>query len=64
MRTTKRKMKKRNTNLPCHFLHLIFILIIVWGCAVSPPKLNIKGMPDAFDEGTIIATQEAAAVFF
>ena len=57
-------MKKRYTNLPCHFLHLIFILIIVGGCAVSPPKLNIKGMPDAFDAGAIIATQKAAAVSF
>jgi uncharacterized iron-regulated protein len=64
MRTAKRKMKKRNTNLPCCFLQLILLLIIVWGCAVSPPKLNIKGMPDAYDEGTIVATQKAAVVSF
>jgi uncharacterized iron-regulated protein len=57
-------MEKRYPNLPCHFLHLILLSIIVWGCAVSPPKLNIKGMPDAFDEGAIIATQKAAAVSF
>ena len=57
-------MKKRYPNLPWHFLLLIFLLIIVWGCTVSPPKLNIKGVPDAFDEGTIISTRKAAAVSF
>ena len=31
---------------------------------MSQPKLNIKGMPDAYDEGAIIATQNAAAVSF
>lgn len=64
MRTTKRKMKKRYTNLPWQFLRLIFLFIFIWGCAVSQPKLNIKGMPDAYDEGAIIATQNAAAVSF
>ena len=40
------------------------MLIILWGCAVAPQKLNIKGKPDAFDEGTIISTQKEAAVSF
>ena len=55
---------KRYATLPCRLLFLIFMLIILWGCAVAPQKLNIKGKPDAFDEGTIISTQKAAAVSF
>ncbi len=31
---------------------------------MSPPKLNMKGMPDAYDEGAIIATEKAAVVSF
>lgn len=64
MRAIKRKMKNRHTNLPCRFLRLIFILVVVGGCAVSPPKLIIRGMPDAFDEGTIIDTRKAAVISF
>ena len=55
---------KRYATLPCRLLFLIFMLIILWGCAVAPQKLNIKGKPDAFDEGTIISTKKAAAVSF
>ena len=40
------------------------IFIFLWGCAVAPQKLKIKGKPDAFDEGAIISTQKAAAVSF
>lgn len=64
MRAIKKKMKNRQSNLPCRFLHLIFILVIIGGCAVAPPKLIIKGMPETFGEGTIIATQKAAVVSF
>ena len=42
----------------------LIIFIILWGCAVAPQKLKIKGMPDAFDEGAIISTQKAAAISF
>jgi len=51
-----------------HFGVCLLIFIFLWGCAVAPQKLNqklnIKGKPDAFDEGTIISTQKAAAVSF
>jgi uncharacterized iron-regulated protein len=40
------------------------MLTILWGCAVVPQKLNIKGEPNAFEEGAIIATKKAAAVSF
>ena len=62
--TNKKKMMKRYANSPCCFLVFMSMLIILWGCAVAPQKLNIKGKPDAFDEGTIISTQKAAAVSF
>jgi len=42
----------------------VAIIFILWGCAVAPQKLNIKGKPDAFDQGTIISTKKAAAVSF
>ena len=42
----------------------LMIFIFLWGCAVAPQKLNIKGIPDAFIAGTIISTQKAAAVSF
>ena len=42
----------------------LLIILFLWGCAVTPQKLNIQGQPDAFDEGTIISSQKAAAVSF
>jgi uncharacterized iron-regulated protein len=42
----------------------LIILIILWGCAVAPSKLNIRDTSDAFEAGTIISTQKAAAVSF
>ena len=54
----------RYSKLPCCYLLHIAILTILWGCAVAPQKLNIKGNSDAFDAGTIISTQKAAAVSF
>jgi len=64
MRNTKMTMTRKHPNLPRFFSHLIVIILILWGCAVTPQKLNIKGQPDAFDEGTIIATRNAAVVSF
>lgn len=49
---------------PGYFGIYLIIVIFLWGCAVTPQKLNIKGKPDAFDEGTIISTQKPAAVSF
>ena len=40
------------------------MLTTLWGCAVAPQKLTIKGRPAAFDEGAIISTQKPAAVSF
>ena len=54
----------RYSKLPCRYLLYILMLTILWGCAVAPRKLNIKGKPEAFDEGTIISTQKAAKVSF
>jgi len=42
----------------------LITIIILWGCAVAPGKLNIKDTADAFEAGTIIFTQKAAAVSF
>jgi uncharacterized iron-regulated protein len=42
----------------------IFLPIMLWGCAVTPQKLVIKGEPESFGEGTIIATSESTAVSF
>ena len=60
----KNKMMIRNAKLPCCLILFTTILISLWGCAVTPQKLNIKGKPDAFGEGTIISTQKSAAVSF
>ena len=60
----KNKMMIRNARLPCCLILFTTILISLWGCAVTPQKLNIKGKPDAFGEGTIISTQKSAAVSF
>jgi uncharacterized iron-regulated protein len=40
------------------------MLISLWGCAVAPKKLNLKGKPVAFGEGTIISTEKSTAVSF
>ena len=56
------KMKKNCLMLSGYLWLSILILILVWGCAVAPQKLNIKGKPDAFGPGTIIDTREATAV--
>jgi len=40
------------------------MLTTLWGCAVAPQKLTIKGKPAAFGEGAIISTQIPAAVSF
>ena len=55
---------KRYVNLPFYLWLFISILTILWGCAVTPQTLNIKGKPDAFGAGTIISTQKSAAVSF
>ncbi len=64
MRNTKQKMLKRNLNLARCFWLFTAMLIFLWGCAVTPQKLIIKGKPDAFAEGTIISSRKAAAVSF
>jgi uncharacterized iron-regulated protein len=64
MRNANKKMMKRYANLPYCFMVFSTMLIILWGCAVTPQKLNIKGKPDAFGEGAIISTQKSAAVSF
>jgi uncharacterized iron-regulated protein len=60
----KKKMMISDAKLQFCFMPFFFILIILWGCAVTPQKLNLKGKPDAFDEGTIISSQKPAAVSF
>jgi uncharacterized iron-regulated protein len=40
------------------------MLIGIGGCAVAPQKLNIKGQPDAFGEGTIFSIRKSAVVSF
>jgi len=62
--TDKKAMMKRYANLAFCFCLFISILTTLWGCAVAPQKLNLKGQPGAFDEGTIISTQKSAAVSF
>ena len=57
-------MKKRFLKHSLRFLALIFLFMIVWGCAVAPQKLSIKGEPEAYDEGAIIATAKATVVSF
>jgi uncharacterized iron-regulated protein len=64
MSNTNGKMIRRYVNLPFYFWLIISILIILWGCAVTPQTLNIKGKPDAFGAGTIISSQKSAAVSF
>lgn len=54
----------RNAKLLFGIMLFATILIILWGCAVAPQKLNIKGKPEAFDEGTIVSSQTVAAVSF
>jgi uncharacterized iron-regulated protein len=58
------KMMIRYAKLRCCFILYTAMLISLWGCAVTPQKLNLKGKPDTFDEGTIISTQQSAAVSF
>jgi uncharacterized iron-regulated protein len=58
------KMMIKYAKWPCFFILFTAMLTSLWGCAVTPQKLNIKGKPDAFDEGTIISTQKSAAVSF
>jgi len=62
--TDKKAMMKRYANLAFCFWLFISMLTTLWGCAVTPQKLNIKGQPGAFDPGTIISTQKSAAVSF
>ena len=64
MRSTIGEIMARNIILPSCFMFFISILIIPWGCAVAPQKLDIKGKPEAFDEGSIVSTQKSAAVPF
>jgi uncharacterized iron-regulated protein len=64
MRNSTGKMMKKHVNLPFHFWLFISILIILWGCAVAPQTLNIKGKPDAFGAGTIISARKSAVVSF
>jgi uncharacterized iron-regulated protein len=59
-----KKMMIRHAKWPCFFVLLTAMLTGLWGCAVTPQKLNIKGKPDAFGEGSIISTQKSAAVSF
>ena len=64
----KKENRRRATDLFAkqsgYLVICLIIFIFLWGCAVAPQKLNIKGKPDAFDEGTIISTQKPAAVSF
>ena len=62
--TDKKTMMKRYANLAFCFWIFISTLTTLWGCAVAPQKLTIKGKPAAFDEGAIISTQKPAAVSF
>jgi uncharacterized iron-regulated protein len=62
--TDKKAMMKRYANLAFCFWLFISMLSTLWGCAVTPQKLSIKGKPGAFDEGTIISTQKSTAVSF
>ena len=64
MRNAHKTIMKRFVNLPCCFVLFSAMLISLWGCAVTPQKLNIKGKPDAFGEGSIISTQRSAALSF
>ena len=61
---TDTKMKKSSGKLPRNIWLSIIIVILVWGCAAVPQKLNLKGKPDAFGEGTIIATRDGKPVSF
>ena len=64
MINTGTKMKKKFMKMPHYLWLLIIIVTFLWGCAVAPQKLNLKGKPDAFGEGTIIATRDGTAVSF
>ena len=61
---TETKMQKNSVKVPHNLWLSIITVILLWGCAVAPQKLNLKGKPDAFGEGTIIATREGTAVSF
>ncbi len=60
----QKKMTIKYAKLGCCFLLIAAMLISLGGCAVAPQKLNIKGKPDAFGEGAIIATRKSAVVTF
>ena len=61
---TETKLKNSSVKLSRNLWLSIIIVILVWGCAVAPQKLNLKGKPDAFGEGTIIDTRNGTAVSF
>ena len=45
------KMMIKYAKWPCFFILFTAMLTSLWGCAVTPQKLNIKGKPDAFVDG-------------
>ena len=53
-----------NAKTPFGIMLCAWILLILWGCAVTPQKLKIKGEPEGFGAGSIISTQTYTAVSF
>ena len=57
-------VRLRGVNPAFCFMLCACILIFFWGCAVTPRTLKLKGTPEAFGEGAIIAGPKATAVPF
>ena len=61
---TMKMMVAGDAKWPLCIMLCACILIILWGCAVTPQTLKIKGKPGAFGDGTIISGSKSTAVSF
>ncbi len=57
-------MVAEDAKLPLDTVLCACILIILWGCAVTPQTLKIKGTLEAFGDGAIISGPKSTAVSF
>jgi uncharacterized iron-regulated protein len=53
-----------NAKWPFCFMLCACLLVILWGCAVTPQTLKLKGTPEAFGGGAIIYGPKATVVAF
>ena len=57
-------MMAEDAKWPFCIMICVCLLIFLWGCAVTPQTLKIKGKPETFAYGSIISGSSAAVVSF